>query len=64
MSSPIERNVAPNPFRDQYAGGLKEDADVQAALNGEPMPEVNFNPAPQPVSAAPSQQFGPMVKLR
>lgn len=52
-----------NPnWRNQYAGGLKPDPDVEAALSGAEAP-VSFRPAPVPFSAVPSQ-FGAFVKLR
>jgi len=63
MSAPIERKVPPNPFRDQYAGGVKPDAEFEAALNGADQAPVQVRPAPQPVPGAGSA-FGPMVKLR
>lgn len=50
-------------WRDQYAGGLKPDPEVEAALSGSPMETVSFRPAPVPFAAAPSQ-FGAFVKLR
>lgn len=51
-------------WRDQYAGGLKPDPQVEAALAGAPMSEtVSFRPVSMPQPAAPSQ-FGSFVKLR
>ncbi|HZQ44466.1 MAG TPA: hypothetical protein VFA99_14520 [Acidobacteriaceae bacterium] len=54
-------------FRDQYAGGLQPDPDVEAALAGSPQ---GSSSSPQAIRRAPSSmpgltdQFGPMVKLR
>lgn len=48
-------------FRSQYECGVKEDPQVQAALNGEAAP-VNFKPMPQPAQT--QSGFGQMVKLR
>jgi hypothetical protein len=50
-------------WRDQYAGGLVPDPQVEAALCGAPYETVSFRPAPVPFSASPSQ-FGSFVKLR
>lgn len=49
-------------WRNQYAGGLKPDPDVEAALSGQAS-EVSFRPTPIPLYQAPSQ-FGAFVKLR
>lgn len=54
--------IAKDPvFRSQYECGVKEDPQVQAALNGEASP-VNFKPMPQPAQT--QSGFGQMVKLR
>lgn len=55
-------DLAKDPvFRAQYERGVQEDAQVQAALNGE-APPANVKQMPQP--AGTQSAFGPMVKLR
>lgn len=34
MSSPVERKTVPNPFRDQYAGGVGRDPQLERILRG------------------------------
>jgi hypothetical protein len=50
-------------WRDQYAGGLAPDPQVDAALSGASYETVSFRPAPVPFAAVPSG-FGSFVKLR
>jgi hypothetical protein len=50
-------------WRDQYAGGLAPDPEVEAALSGAAYETVSFRPAPVPFAAVPSG-FGSFVKLR
>ena len=63
MSAPIERKTVPNPFRDQYSGGVEPDAEFEAALNGQLAPSK-----PNPRSAVPQESEGFLysgpVKLR
>jgi len=58
MSAPVERKTVPNPFRDQYAGGVGPDPELERLLRGaetEPVeveaPEVEHAPARRPAPA-------------
>lgn len=51
----------PNDFRDQYAGGLKPDAEFEAALAGSPQPRLSIPVQSQPLGPMTVQPF---VRLR
>ena len=49
-------------FREQYAGGLRPDPEVEAALSGQEYITPQTRPVTQSRPSLPSQ-FGEMVKL-
>lgn len=49
MSEELTRDPA---FRDQYAGGVKEDAEFEAALAGSPQPRLSMPTVTQPLAQA------------
>lgn len=48
-------------FRDQYAGGVKDDPEFEAAISGSPQPRLSLPPVQQPLSP---QTIQPFVRLR
>lgn len=52
---------APNPFRDQYAGGVEDVPEFEAALSGSPAPRLSLRPVVQPLSR---ENIQPFVRLR
>lgn len=56
MSSPRERNPTPNPFRDQYTGGVMPDPEVEAILMGSNTPNALRASVP-PVSHLTDEEF-------
>lgn len=51
----------PNDFRDQYAAGVKEDQEFEAAISGSPQPRLYIPPVTQPLGQVTMQPF---VRLR
>ncbi len=57
MSAPVERKTVPNPFRDQYAGGIGRDPELERLLRGaepEAAQDVTEEAEPAPKRAAPA----------
>lgn len=51
-------------FRDQYSGGVKEDAEFEAALAGSPQPRISLPASPQPIGREPQFISPGFVRLR
>jgi hypothetical protein len=59
----VSENIGRDPaFREQYAGGVKDDPQVEAALAGSNTPSLSLPPATLPIGVP--MQWGQAVKLR